>query len=216
MGGRARHTNAGPLWAGASWLLHHPKVVRLAGCLRGGAALLTVDHCTSPPFVPGDDRPTPCRDARGGAFLVHRRPPWAMPQDQAGSLRTSPIPTCQGPVSDTADGLVDGLGGSSSIPDGSGSAARISRPDPAAGPRLRACRRDGTTTSGVMPVAVDPGLVGRQPLGDGQPEAARITRQQVPLLDGALAVCRSRRPAWRGRCPGERPPGSHWPTPIRR
>ena len=48
----------------------------------------------------------------------------------------------------------------------------------------------GTTTFGVMPVPWTQRLVGRQPLGDGQPEAARFARQQVPLLDGALAVGR--------------------------
>src|SRR4051794_29557104 len=34
--------------------LSHPQGVRLNGhLLRGGAATRTVDHCTSPPFVPG-------------------------------------------------------------------------------------------------------------------------------------------------------------------
>src|SRR5918994_4321793 len=41
------------LFGPAFELLTHPQGVRLDGhLLRGGAATRTVDHCTSPPFVP--------------------------------------------------------------------------------------------------------------------------------------------------------------------
>src|SRR4029077_11840674 len=66
-------TNAGPDGP-ALELLTHPQGVRLNGhLLRGGAATRTVDHCTSPPFVPGNRTRTGNRTqegARGGS----RRP----------------------------------------------------------------------------------------------------------------------------------------------
>ncbi len=50
----AGRTNAGPIRTGAR-VAYHPQGVRLDGhLLRGGAATRTVDHCTSPPFVPGN------------------------------------------------------------------------------------------------------------------------------------------------------------------
>jgi hypothetical protein len=51
---RPGRTNAGPMRAGVR-VLTHPQGVRLDGhLLRGGAATRTVDHCTSPPFVPSN------------------------------------------------------------------------------------------------------------------------------------------------------------------
>ena len=63
------------------------------------------------------------------------------------------------------------------------------------------------TTVGRDADAVDPGLVRRQPLGDREPEAAGVVRQQDPLLDGALAVGLGADAPWRGRV--------SWSAPVR-
>ena len=48
-------------------------------------------------------------------------------------------------------------------------------------------------------------LVGRQPLGDREPEAAAVAGQEVPLLDRCPCRRSSRRRASRGRCPASAP-----------
>ena len=61
---RPRRTNAGPMRAGVR-VAYHPQGVRLDGhLLRGGAATRTVDHCTSPPFVPTKPYPMTGSSAR--------------------------------------------------------------------------------------------------------------------------------------------------------
>ena len=50
-----------------------PEGLRLARPLRGGAALPTVDHCTSPPFVPGHHRRTRSRTQGVGRRSGGRR-----------------------------------------------------------------------------------------------------------------------------------------------
>ena len=70
----------------ASELLTHPQGVRLDGhLLRGGAATRTVDHCTSPPFVPANR--TRCRGCKRA-----RRDP-----DQAAARSRRRRPTRRAP-----------------------------------------------------------------------------------------------------------------------
>ena len=55
---------------------YHPQGVRLDGhLLRGGAATRTVDHCTSPPFVPGNRTrcACECKSASGAVARPGRR-----------------------------------------------------------------------------------------------------------------------------------------------
>ena len=66
------------LFGPAFELLTHPQGVRLDGhLLRGGAATRTVDHCTSPPFVPGNrtrTRDASASVANAAPFRAVRRP----------------------------------------------------------------------------------------------------------------------------------------------
>jgi hypothetical protein len=56
-------------------MAYHPQGVRLDGhLLRGGAATRTVDHCTSPPFVPDNRTGTPCATQGFGRALVGHQP----------------------------------------------------------------------------------------------------------------------------------------------
>src|SRR4029079_12427594 len=81
------------LFGPAFELLTHPQGVRLDGhLLRGGAATRTVDHCTSPPFVPKNRTRT-----LGGAQARERLrgPPRGgvppAPPAQAAASQRSPV-----------------------------------------------------------------------------------------------------------------------------
>ena len=72
-------------------VLTHPQGVRLDGhLLRGGAATRTVDHCTSPPFVPANRT----RAVSSARAAMRRSPPPVRPRPpQAPSPRRCPPST---------------------------------------------------------------------------------------------------------------------------
>ena len=76
-------------------VLNHPQGVRLDGhLLRGGAATRTVDHCTSPPFVPGNRT----RCARASARAVSRASGRGAgrPRRSRAPVRRAPRAPCRG------------------------------------------------------------------------------------------------------------------------
>ena len=77
-------TNAGP-GGPAFELLTHPQGVRLNGhLLRGGAATRTVDHCTSPPFVPANRTRTGKRAQEGRSRIPRGRSGGDAPRPASG------------------------------------------------------------------------------------------------------------------------------------
>ena len=195
------HTNAGPCGP-AFETLHHPQGVRLDGHLLRGGAATTFRHCTSPPFVRGNR--TRRLDRAQDPEVPGRRRSWpgnARQLAAAGPGRAGSAQAARGSVQ----------------PD-SPARPRSERRQHLEGPvedRIGAGRRVGghghRDVRGQADV-VDPDLVGRQPLGDRQPEAATVVGQLLTGLDRALAVrlgCRSAAP---GRGPAGRRRRSRWPT----
>ena len=192
----AGRTNAGPQWAGASWLLHHPKGLPTSGppprWCSADYCRLTAHHLLSFP----DDTPiVQVAQEVDPGVARSRQDAVGDPQRRVARHRR--------------------WRGASSDEDGR---ARVRRRVPAdAMPSARSSwgsapsRAPGsTTTSGVRPSPWIQRLVGRQPLGDREPEATRVAGQQVPLLDGPLAERRLAHERRRVRCPGAHPRGSRW------
>ncbi len=223
-------TNAGPCGPAFELLTTH-RGVRLDGhLLRGGAATRTVDHCTSPPFVPR--HLMRCRDraqglVRGTVTARARRLRSADPCADSNDLLPMPPGQRNGSPRRVSEPF-PALGGSPATDRGASGRDLLQRADAGlAREHLQGALQDRVVPGrdivgdrhddiGFDPHVVDPAAIRGQPLRDRQAERPALTRELLPLLDGPLAEGRrpdERRP---GPCPAGRPRRSRSPTRCRR